>query len=202
MNQQKGSVLIMALWAVSFLAVITAGFTLPLSTGAALMKREAEVMRAKAGFLNGLRAVQEKILTDPFPHEDSPGDDWLMPFNLPLDESNEMQISVVDEGGKLNLNNASENWIRAFLEIYEDEHGSLEMKPDKITKALVKARDKKSFRSPAQLYLVEGLDPRDVERLLPFFTVYPDTPLFNANTMNPLVLRALIRSYSGDEFAK
>ncbi len=152
------------------------------------MKRELGNLEAKTDFLKGLQSASQAILSDPEPHEDSFEDAWYEGRS--------------DEESKLNLNFASEPFLRNFLKLFEEKVDSLKGERKDFVKQILKARQKGKIPSLEELYLLEDIEKEDIEKLRPYLTVYPEVSQMNINTLHPLILKALIESLPGDSFAK
>jgi hypothetical protein len=187
MNKEQGSILIASLWALSLFSILVANVGFQGGQHALLMKRELEGFDKKAHFYNTLYSAGQSITQDPEPHEDSPLDSWYG--------------EITDEESRLNINFAERPWLEAFLKLFEKKT-SLKGETKDFIKALLKKRAKGRLLSLEELYLMEGIEKEDVEKLRPFLTVYPELPQVNINTVDPLVLESLIESLPGDSFAK
>lgn len=199
----RGSVLIASLWALSVLSVFVTRLAFEGAQHALLMKRELSNLEAKADFLSGIHLASQAIFSDPDPHTDSLLDPWQGTLPLPSPWKEKLSIRLEDEESKLHLNFASEALLRAFLKGYEEEGNSLKGERKDFVKAILKRRAKDRIVSLEELYLLEGIEKEDLEKLRPFVTVYPELPQMNLNTIGPVLLESLIESLpGGDDRAK
>ncbi len=200
--QERGSILITALWAVSVFSIMTASLAFHSGEEILLMKRELNNFRHRVDFVSGLNQVVEMIQEDPEPHEDSKEKAWYGDIKLEEPLKARLSIRLEDEESKINLNYASAAFLSAFFKRFEDEIGPLKGSKKDYVKAIEKLKYEKRIESLEELLLVEDFKKEDLEVLRPYFTVYPELPLINPNTASPLVLKALIESLSGDHGTK
>lgn len=200
--KERGSVLIASLWAISVFSVFISSLAFEGAQHALLMKREIQNLETKSLFLSALNLTSQKIFSDPLPHEDSQEEEWYGEVKLAEPWKDKVSVKVEDEESKLNLNSASEAFLKSFLTLFEEEVDSLKGERKDIVKQITKARQKQRIASLEELYLLEDLEKEDIEKLKPYLTVYPDLPQININTVHPIVLKALIESLPGDDLAK
>lgn len=200
--KERGSVLIASLWAISVFSVFVSSLAFEGAQHALLMKREIQNLETKSLFLSALNLTSQKIFSDPLPHEDSREEEWYGEVKLGEPWKDKVSVKVEDEESKLNLNSASEAFLRSFLKLFEEEVDSLKSERKDFVKQILKARQKRRIASLEELYLLEDLEKQDIEKLAPYLTVYPDLAPDNINTARPLILEALIQSLPGDDLAK
>lgn len=198
---EKGSVLIVSMWILMIFLILLVSLGFHASQEVLLMKREKENVQAKLDFVSSLTKVFELLSTDPDPHRDSPEDAWYGTLTLKQPWAKRVSIEVKDEESKINLNTAGETLLREFFKKISQET-ALKEEEEAFTKAILKQRAKNRIASFEELYLMEDIDPKNLEKLRPYFTVYPEAPQMNLNTASPLILNALIQSLPGDDFAK
>jgi type II secretory pathway component PulK len=136
------------------------------------------------------------------PHEDSASDAWFGKITLPKNFSDRMEIRIVDEESKFNLNAIPEGLLSAFFKVLEEEVSPLRGSYKDYVKEISKRQTGKRMESLEELLLMEGFYPPDLELLRPFLTVYSDSSLVNLNTAGPVILKALLNYLSGDYSAK
>ena len=200
-KQEKGSVLIASLWALSIFSVLMTSLTFEGFQHTFLMKRELKALQLKMDLRSALGIFTETLLADPKPHEDSREDSWHGTLDLPETWRRRIEVTVQDEESKMNLNFASEDLIKTFLELFEEEAGSLKGEPKAFVKEILKLRSKGRISSFEELFLLEDIEKEDLEKLHAYLTVYPDLAQMNINPVSPLVLKSLVRSLTDDHFA-
>ena len=198
----RGSLLIVGLWAMSIFSVMTTSLAFNASQHVVMMKREIEELQNKTDFVSGLNQAAQLIAVDPYPHEDSPADSWYGTLLLQKPFAGRMEVQVEDEESKLNLNEAPEAMLTAFFKNFEDEVSALKGSRKDYVKEITKLRATKRIDSLEELLLMDGFEKEDFPVLRPFLTVYPDSPLINLNTANPLILKSLLDFLSGDHGIK
>lgn len=201
-KQEKGSVLIASLWMLSIFSVLMTSLTFEGFQHTYLMKRELNGFQSKIDFGSALEIFRQALLTDPKPHEDSKQDSWYGTLDLPQEWKKKIEIISEDEESKLNLNFAQEDHIKVFLKAFEEEISSLKGDRKAFVKQIIKLRSKGRISSFEELFLLEDIEEEDLEKLRPYLSVYPDLPQMNINTIDPLVLKALIHSLTEDHFTE
>jgi len=199
---QRGSILIVTLLAIGMLALLTASLTFVSRQHLMLMHREMTDLEIKADRISVLNWAMKEILADPDAYEDSFEDDWYGELDMPEPWKGHMTAHVEDEESKVNLNGASEAFLRAFLDVFEEEVEELKGEKRPFIREILKARQEERLASYEELYLMEDIEREDVEKLRQYLTVYPELPWLNLNTASDLALEALIRSLQGDDLAK
>lgn len=199
---ERGSILITSLWAVSLLSMMSASLVFNASQSLMLMKRESQAMEARADFISAVNHAAVLLVEDPQPHEDSPQDAWYGPVAMPPPFNSRMSVQIEDEESKLNLNEAPEPLLKAFFKVMEKESAPLKGSAKDYVTAIVKMRSRKRIQSLQELFLIDGFDPADYARLAGDWTVYPESGRLNLNTAKPLILKALIQTLSGDQSSK
>ena len=213
MLNNRGSLLITGLWAMSIFATMSTSLIFNASQHMLMMKREFQAFQAKADFVFGLNHAAALIQTDPYPHEDSPQDAWFGEMVSPMSSPNAfigdpflekkfISMKIEDEESKINLNRASETLLKNFFKIFEENITVLKGSRKDYVKGIAKLRSGKTIESLEELLLMEDFEKEDFEGLKPYLTVYPDQPLININTAGPLVLKALMESLPGDHGSK
>lgn len=208
-TNDRGSVLIVSLWSVSLLSIFLFSLAFQGGIQAKVMKRELSEFYGHQNLLSGLNLASQAIESDSEPHTDHLEDIWYGELKLEEPWNERVSITAQDEESKLNLNSASETLLRTLLELLTEE-GELEFdsEPKEIAKAVTKWREKKktkTFESLEELLLLEEVSKKDFEILKPYFTVFTESssfPRVNINTVRPLILKSILSSISGDDFAK
>ena len=199
---KRGSVLMLALWGLSFLSIVAATLSFNASQEIFMMKREMEGFKRRADFSSVLYEAAEKIQEDPEPHQDSKQKPWYGDLKLDEPLGSRLTVRIEDEESKLNINYASETLLADFFKKFEEEVSPLKGSRKDYVKAISKLRYEKRIDSLEELLLLEDFKKEDLEILRPYLTVYTQFPLINPNTASPLVLSALVESLSGDHGAK
>ena len=167
-----------------------------------MMKRDLDDFKVRLDFASALNQMAAKIKGDPYPHEDSPEDLWFGTVQLDKPFQKRVTVHAEDEESKLNLNQAPEGLLSAFFKQFEDSVGPLKGSRRDYVKGISKRRSPKRIQSLEDLLLMEDFETEDLEALRPYMTVYPESPLVNINTANPLILKSLLNFLSGDTGAK
>ena len=199
---ERGSLLITGLWAMSVFSVMTISLSFSASQELMLAKRDLGDFKSHLDFLSAMNQVAWKMDTDPFPHEDSPAKPWFGDVQLEKPFEGRLSVSVEDENSKINLNYASEALVSTFLRAFEKDTQSLKGSHKDYVKGISKMRSKKRFQSLEELLLMEDFEKEDLEAMRPYMTVYSENAFVNINTAKPLVLRVLLDSLSTDHGAK
>lgn len=219
--ERKGSVLIAVLWILVLLSLVTISLALRARLDTKMMSGQLKKLEAREHLESAVQFARYLIESDPRPQFDHPGDPWFGTHNLSewLSDTS-VEIEVRDEEGKININIASPELLKALFEILKEKGHSLETDPEELASAIVRWRgndalfgspstypNKKSlFESLEELLLIESITARDFETLKPFLTVYAqrgDLSLrVNINTASDEVIEALLRNAPGDTFSK
>lgn len=198
----RGSILITTLWAMSFFSIMTASLTFGASQHVLMMKRETQIFRDKMDFMSVFDGICSEIDADLYPHEDSSEDSWFGKNDLRRPFDKRVEAFVEDEESKINMNEASENLLKAFFKSLEDEGGPLKGNSKSYIKTILKMRSHKKIQSMEELLLTEDFENEDYQTLLSYMTVYPDHSLVNINTAKRPVLKSLIQAIPGDHGTK
>ena len=196
----RGSLLIAGLWAMSIFSVMTASLTFHSMQSLLEMKRERQGLESKVEFVSALNEVTSLIQADPLPHEDSPNDLWFGDVKL-YQTKRGLEVQMTDEESKINLNQAGQSLLNNFFKEFEESVTPLKGSRKDYVKGIVKMRSVKALGTLEDLLLMENFENEDLENLRPYLTVYPDSSLINLNTASPIVISALINSLQGDHGA-
>lgn len=173
-------------------------------------------------FLSAVNLSRFFIESDTAPAIDSESDHW---YHSPkefskMNFSKRFELEITDEESKINLNQASEPFLIAFFEVLNKSGLKLQTQPRNLVASILAWRGQgasqgislgyKQKRAPfetvGELRLIQFMTPHDFEVLKPFMTVYslslPSQMKVNINTVQPYILEALIKSLSGDDYAK
>ena len=219
---QRGSLLILSLWIFALLGMLamSLAFRSRIETKiAGIRQASGPIHYAALSAVNRARRILE---TDPEPETDSLSDRWQEELSTG-DEPGKPEgvgafsIKIQDEESKIHLNAASAAVFENFFRLAKKEGLPLESEPETWIAGILYWRGgswirrrpegdayyKKSlFESLDELLLIPGIKTQDVEKLKPYFTVYPQgkaVPLrININTVPPIVLRSLIDSVPAD----
>jgi general secretion pathway protein K len=190
---ERGIALLIVLWMLALLALVIAGFTLTSHTDIQLGRNQVDSARARAladaGVARAVIGLNEpdaahRWLADGRPY------DWRF-------GGGDVAISIQDEGGKINLNAASEEVLKsafAYIGAADDLGASL-------AQAIVDRRAPTSLEEPAtngpafavmeDFETLPGMTPQIYYRIAPLVTVYGQSELVDMLTASRDVLLAL-----------
>jgi general secretion pathway protein K len=151
-NQQRGVALIIVLWLGGLLAVMLGGFTLMVRNELNLARNQIDIVTARAAAAAGVPMAVHHLLSA------APEQAW--PRNGAVESSSfgefELQLSVVDERGKVDLNQSTREQLTALLAVAGVEAERV----DSLTDAILDWRDRDSLRrvngAEADDYLAAG----------------------------------------------
>ena len=125
-DRPRGLALVMVLWVLVLLSVIAAGFTATTRTEMRLVANLVDGARAEAHAEAGVcRAILALLEPDETHHWRADGTVYTVPF-----EGGEVLISIQDESGKIDLNQAPPELLRGlFISIGLDELEADALKP-------------------------------------------------------------------------
>ena len=189
-----------------------------------LVKRNLDSFRERYLAQAAVTTVQYLVELDEFPDEDSPADAWYgepdWPENVEFGEGVTRNVKVTDEESKININNASEAVLTVLFDLIDEENdlstdidelvaGIMNWRGDSAAQGGTKLGEKYKnapFESLDELYLIKGIKPEDLPKIIPYLSVYgtgaKNQAIINPNTASLLVLRAVVLSLVGDEKAK
>ncbi|BFI97382.1 MAG: type II secretion system protein GspK [Rhodanobacter sp.] len=111
MRRQRGVALLLVLWACTLLAIVLGGYATLARTAALQTRYQFERTRAHYAAEAGvMRAIYALLQTDPKQHWS--GDGRMYPFAF---DDAKVQVSIVDEDGKVDLNAASPQVLQALF---------------------------------------------------------------------------------------
>lgn len=219
---KRGSVLIVFLWVTVLFALFA--LSIAFRTRLAVKIEGYEMARAEKDYqlLTGVNLARFFIDSDDNRDTDSPFDDW---YGNPkkLDEmefSKQFNLKIADEDSKLDINKAQEKLLIALFDLMKKKGYKLKTDPKKLAGSILAWRGMYSmsgkpsvgfknknapFESLDELNLIQDIKPEDAELIKPFLTVYakPSTIIkVNINTVDPIVLEAIISSLIGDDSNK
>ncbi len=207
-DRPRGLALVMVLWVLVLLSVIAAGFTATTRTEMRLVANLVDGARAEALAEAGVyRAILALLEPDETQHWRADGTVYTFRF-----EGGKVLVSIQDEGGKIDLNQAPPELLRGlFISMGLDEHEADALidavgdfrDPDQL-RGLNGAEDLDSeaaglahgakdaaFEAVDEFRQVLGVDQALYERLAPLLTVYSDITRINPYTASRGVLSAL-----------
>lgn len=198
-DRERGVALVAALWAAAILAVITAS-VLQLVRAEAGLGRGREDAVALGAIADGAMNLSILALLSPA------GAQWPVdgtPKAVPF-AGYDVQVSVQDESGKIDLNMVGEAALRQLLAaVGLDEEAALGL-AENIAAWRTRARSeddrvahKTPFQSVEELQLVPGMTPALYARLFPLVTVYSQAPWIDPAFASQAVL-AVFRNNSPD----
>ena len=217
-KQQRGSVLVTALWAMALLSMLTivlvmrSNFSLNISSA----QRDAYVMNHQ--LYGGALYARYLLELDEDSDVDTLDDLW---FGVHVIEDEAVgfpkntRIAIQDESSKLNVNAASQLELESLLE-YLKEEGRISAIPKECVEGLLKWRgtiQSSSLRSPYkgspfesvdELLLVPDLAYVDAVALRSYFTVFgnPSFTQVNINLVSEPVLWSILQGLSVEESVK
>jgi general secretion pathway protein K len=205
---QRGVALLLVLWAVALLAILLGGFLIVARTEVLQSRFLFDATRARYAAEAGIaRAAYEMRRADPLTRWVSDG----RPYEVEFDGA-KVELSVVDESGKIDLNAADEPLLLQFflsLGVEEPRARSLVdsimdwRDPDDLVRAngaedreyeaagLAYAPTNIGFQTAAEVQQVLGMDYELFEKMEPHVTVYARNPRPNPAVASPLVLQAM-----------
>lgn len=217
----RGSALIGTLWMLSLLSFLAVSMGLRTRLEAKMMGIQIRELDQREVLESGVQMARYLIESDPEPNRDHPKDIWFGSHELSRWIPAEgYQMLIEDEEGKINLNRASAQLVRAFLETLRDRGVVLETDTEDLAASIVRWRGEtpiygspsvyrqknQPYESLEELLLIEHITVNDYHAVRPFLTVYGRqgelTLRVNPNTAKGEVLEAVIRGLTGDDFAK
>ncbi len=200
-HDERGSFLIVVLWAMSILSILTAGLVFQASQSLMVMKREKKTFQEKTDFMSVFYEICAKISSDELPYEDNAGESWYGKIQLTEPFAKRVMAEVEDEGAKINLNEASERLLKTAFKRLEEDGVVFKGDWKGYVKGILKLRTRKKIQSLEELLLIEDFHEEDMDLMIPWMTVYSESPQVNINTADPEVLETLIDAIPGDRGA-
>jgi general secretion pathway protein K len=188
-RKQSGVALVVVLWMVSLLAIMAASFSLSTQRNTGLVNNAENRARGLALADAGVHYAM-LMLSLPDPAKRWRGDGMRYAVNLP---GGRVALTIADEGGKIDLNAASEQTLRLLLDKLTGNDDMAAALTDKIMdwrdgddlKRLHGAEAKdyraegkgyvpqnKNFQALEELQMVLGMTPALYKRLAPLLTLY------------------------------
>lgn len=205
---QRGIALIAVLWGIAILSIIAAAFLAETRSRGAIARNLLENAKAQALADAGVyRAISGILSIDPVVAWRADG----TAYPLALGEGDAV-ITIVDEGGKVDLNRAQDRLLSGLLEVLgvpEDERAALvdairdfadrddNRRPagaedgDYISAGLERGAKDAPFESVEELQQVLGITRPLYDRLAPFLTVYSGRAQINPVVAPREVLMAM-----------
>lgn len=206
--RQRGVALLLVLWACTLLAILLGGYAMLARTAALQTRYQFEQTRAhyaaEAGLMRAIYALQ-----DPDPKRRWADNGRVYPF--PFDGAT-VQVSMIDEGGKVDLNAASPQVLQAlFTAAGLDAASAAKLAANVVgwRSFLVDAAQADSARAAyaaagrdygprhgpfatlEELQLVLGMTPALYQQLEPAITIWSGRAVPDPNTAPPLALAAV-----------
>jgi general secretion pathway protein K len=202
-STDPGFALILVIWVLALLAVLAASVAADSRSEAVIARNRLAAAQART-LADAAIALAVAGLTDPNPVTRWRADGRPQPV---LYGDGSAILSVLDEGGKIDLNSAPIELIAGLLDefgIAPDErsaitNGILERRREFATPGLLmpsradpatgtSGLDKQPFADESELRLIPGVTRATYERLRPFVTVYSMSPTINPITATREVL--------------
>jgi general secretion pathway protein K len=199
---QRGFALLLVIWVLALLALLAAGVAADTSSEAVIARNRLDIAGARDAADSGV-ALAILGLLDPDPTKRLPADGRDVNFQI---GNRTVAVSIVDEGGKIDLNTAPSDMIAALadeLEIDASDRNALLAgiaarrenfakvagSPALLSSPLVSdiggadpgGRGMQAFADTSEIWSLLGLSHGAAARLLPYFTVYSQR-----TTLNPL----------------
>ena len=213
--QQRGMALVMVLWVISLMTIMAGSFALSTQREAGVLSHAHERAKALAMADAGINyAMLMLSIPDPKKRWQSDGRPYLWQAN-----GGKVRLRIVDEGGKVDLNVAQEQTLKAVLKLALKN----EEQATQLTDAIIDWRDaddiKRNMGAEAEDYKakgmkalpqnrnfmvmdelrgVMGLSPDLYRKLENWFTLYSGSDGLNTQKASKEVLTALL---GGDEGA-
>ena len=220
---RKASVLILFLWVLLFLSLFAVSLTTRTRLATKIESHRLNHLRLHYDFLSALNLARFFIGADENPQFDSKKDAW---FGIPtkfrdMAFSEHFELTITDEGSKINLNFATERILLALFSVLKDHDMALETDPKELAANILRWRGTSfrhatglggsafkgaPFESVDELRLIPGIVASDAERLAPFVTVFGHRKkrnmAVNINTVHPYVLESLVASLPAGSHSK
>ncbi|MFH1148517.1 MAG: general secretion pathway protein GspK [Pseudomonadota bacterium] len=226
--KKNGIALIAVLWVIALLTVMALEFSYAMRTEVDIWTNYKDELKgyflARAGVERALLEITRfhktgtAVLAQENGEEEKPEEEnelWVpdgSPHEVSMNEG-DFKVSVEDEGGKLNINRASEDALRDLM-------GNLDIPPEEagiIADSILDWRDQDNlhrlngaeddyyaalpdpyeckdgeFDAVEELLLVKGITPEIYRKFADKLTVYTQNDTINVNTASPAVLRWVI----------
>ena len=192
-RRERGLALVVVLWTVTILAVIAASFSQSTRTGTKIARNALDNAQARALAEAGInRAVLSLFDADPERRWPTDGSPVRFAYG-----GGEIEVSIQDEAGKVDLNSARERLLtglfealelppesrrRLFDRIADFRDGDDEPRPegaeDEDYRAAGLSLESKDapFERSDEIEQVLGIDPQNARKLLPLVTAYSGLP--------------------------
>ncbi|NBS16378.1 MAG: general secretion pathway protein GspK [Gammaproteobacteria bacterium] len=213
--RQRGMALVMVLWVISLMTIMAGSFALSTQREAGILSHAHERAKALAMADAGINyAMLMLSIPDPKKRWQSDGRPYLWQAN-----GGKVRLSIIDEGGKVDVNVAQEQTLKAVLKLALQN----EEQATQLTDAIIDWRDaddiKRNMGAEAEDYKakgmkalpqnrnfmvmdelrgVMGLSPDLYRKLENWFTLYSGSDGLNTQKASKEVLTALL---GGDERA-
>ncbi len=220
--KRNGSVLIIFIWVLLLFSLFA--MSVAIRTRLATKIEGYQMASSSAGIqaMTAINLARFFIDSDENRDVDSVFDPW---YGEPkefaaMEFSKQFELQIADEDGKININSVQEKALTAFFELLKKRGYEFKTEPKKLAGSILAWRGTYSmggrpsggfknknapFESLEELHLIQEVQPEDVDAITPFLTVYarPDRMMkLNINTVQPLILEALIASLVGDDSMK
>jgi type II secretory pathway component PulK len=213
---RRGSVFILFLWVMILMSFFAMSVGFRTRLAAKIEGYELKRFELTYDFLSAVNLARFFIESDEDPNVDFKGDAW---YGAPrefkkMDFSERFDLSIADEGSKIDLNKAQEPFLVKFFEVLKDHDIKLETEPKKLASSILAWRGmvtgpgsptslgsqveqkRRPFESVEELRLIQYISTKDFETLRPFFTAASGSVggffKVNLNTVHPYILEALI----------
>jgi general secretion pathway protein K len=196
-RRRRGIALVLVLWVIALLTVIALGLTTTQRTESALTRNQIDGARFRAMADAGINLVALNLLSTPL--DMVAREEVWVPDGLPrpvLFEGERLEISIFNEGSRVDLNRATREQLLALIDLAWDPETYDQAKADRLADAILDWRDEDDmtqlngaedpdyeaeglaygaadmpFRSVEELRQVLGMPPDLFRRLAPHLTV-------------------------------
>jgi len=193
---ERGIALIVALWGGAILAVVVMSVLQLTRADARLQRGSADVV--ELGSVADA-AVNMTILAMMSPPQTRP---TVNTGPAPvIFGGTTVQVSIMDESGKIDLNMVSAAGLRQLLVVAGLDGGQAEAMAEQIIARRTTSSGGRPFQSVEGLQLVPGMTPALYERVVPMLTVYSQSPWLDPAYSSPEALGAFRAFDSGADSA-
>ncbi len=221
MKGRRGSMLVVALWALTMLSVFAMSLGFGVRQRAGLLNRLSTLDALYPIAYSGIERAKALVKADADPMVDALTDAWISPSDATV-AAGSFSLKLADEERKLNLNSAD---AATLSKLIQSVAGLSRESAEEIGYCLVDWMDSdaffghpqygaetsyyeslhfpyaaadKAFQVPEEMLLVKGMTPEVFEKIRPYVTVYGKGQV-NVNTAPREVLSALGFSGAGVE---
>ena len=220
LRQSEGFILIIVIWVAALLALVAAAFTRSAQSHVRATASSIQSMRAELLADSGLSLATLDLISRRLDRDESrrrfPVDGT--PIRCSLDGGGRLVVVLQDAGGKVNLNTASDELLRAlFVGL-----GASNAKASGYADVIIDYRDRDDLRRPSgaekpeylaagrthgpknatldsldELFEVLGLDPEIIAAMMPHVTLHSGTAGLDPQMTGPVLTELVARGATG-----